>query len=272
MPRLLPVGGVIRPTGALRMAQTVAGQEQSGLVGTALVTGPTAGIGREIATQLSRRGYRLILVSRDEQRLNELAGQLGNADVLPADLSDAAQRLVVEDAARDVDWLVNNAGYGLNSTFQESSVDDEQKLLDVLVTAPMRLTHAALPAMVHRGYGRVLNVSSVAGWVPFGTYSAAKAWVTVFSESLSAQTPGNVHVTAVCPGFTRTEFHQRADMRVEGPDFMWLDAAQVAADGIADCDRGKAISVPSLRYQALVQVARHAPRAVLRRASTARSD
>ena len=246
--------------------------EQSCVVGTALVTGPTAGIGREIAAQLSARGYRLILVARDEQRLKDVARQLGNADVLPADLSDAAQRAAVEEAARDVDWLVNNAGYGLNSSFMKSSVDDEQKMLDVLVTAPMRLTHAALPAMAARGYGRVLNVSSVAGWVPFGTYSAAKAWVTVFSEGLAAQTPRNIHITAVCPGFTRTEFHERADMQVDGPGFMWLNAAQVAAEGIADCDRGKVISVPSLRYQALVQVARHAPRGALRRASQSRSD
>ncbi len=246
--------------------------KQSGVVRTALVTGPTAGIGREIATQLSQRGCRLILVARDEARLKELAQQLGNADVLPADLSDAGQRAAVEDAARDVDWLVNNAGYGLNSSFLETSIEDEQKLLDVLVTAPMRLTHAALPAMVARGYGRVLNVSSVAGWVPFGTYSAAKAWVTVFSESLAARTPRNVHVTAVCPGYTRTEFHERAEMHVEGPGLMWLNAGDVAAQGIEDCDRGKAVSVPSLRYQALVQVARHAPRAALRRASAGRSD
>lgn len=241
-------------------------------VGTALVTGPTAGIGREIATQLSGRGYRLILVSRDEQRLKSLAAELGNAEVLSADLSDATARTAVEEAARDVDWLVNNAGYGLSSSFQESTIEEEQKLLDVLVTTPMRLTHAALPAMVQRGYGRVLNVSSVAGWVPFGTYSAAKAWVTVFSESLAAQTPRNVHVTAVCPGFTRTEFHQRADMDVRAPDFMWLNAEDVARDGIEDCDRGKPISVPSLRYQALAEVARHAPRALLRRASVGRTD
>lgn len=239
-------------------------------MGTALVTGPTAGIGREIARELSRRGHHLILVSRDAQRLQHLADELGNAQILPADLSDAGSRATVEDAARGVDWLVNNAGYGINASFLESPVDDEQALLDVLVTSVMRLTHAALQGMVERGRGRILNVSSVAGWVPFGTYSAAKAWVTVFSEALAAQTPQDVHVTALCPGFTRTEFHERAQMDVGGPDWMWLDAADVARQGIEDCERGKVLSVPSVRYQALSHVARHTPRAVLRRAAKVR--
>jgi short-subunit dehydrogenase len=245
---------------------------QSAVVSTALVTGPTAGIGREVAKQLSSRGHRLILVARDAQRLAALADELGNAETLPADLSDPAQRATVEEAARDVDWLVNNAGYGLNSTFMQSTIEEEQQLLDVLVTAPMRLTHAALPGMVQRGRGRILNVSSVAGWIPFGTYSAAKSWLTVFSEGLAAETPNSVHVTALCPGFTRTEFHQRAEMQVGYPDWVWLNAADVARQGINDCERGKVISVPDLRYQALTQVARHAPRALLRRAAQGRSE
>jgi len=129
-----------------------------------------------------------------------------------------------------------------------------------------------LPGMVARGRGRILNVSSVAGWVPFGTYSAAKAWVTVFSESLAAQTPTDVHVTALCPGFTRTEFHERAAMDVGGPDWIWLNAGEVARQGITDCDRGRVLSVPSLRYQALAQVARLAPRSVLRKAAQGRGE
>ena len=202
-------------------------------VGVALVTGPTAGIGRQIAVELSLQGHDLILVSRDRSRLDELATELGNAEVLPADLSDRDQLAAVEQAARDVDWLVNNAGYGITASFTQSRVEDEQALLDVLVTAPMRLSHAALPAMIAKGRGRILNVSSVAGWVPFGTYSAAKAWVTVFSEGLAAQTPAGIHVTALCPGFTRTEFHERAAMEVAGPDWMWLNAGEVARQGLA---------------------------------------
>jgi short-subunit dehydrogenase len=206
-------------------------------------------------------------VARDEQRLAALADELGDAEILSADLADPVQRTAVEDVARHVDWLVNNAGYGLNTSFAKSSIEDEQKLLDVLVTAPMRLTHAALPGMIARNYGRILNVSSVAGWIPFGTYSAAKAWVTTFSEGLAAETPRNIHVTALCPGFTRTEFHERAEMNVGAPDWVWLNPRGVALQGIKDCERGTVLSVPSLKYQALAQVARHAPRSLLRAAA-----
>lgn len=241
------------------------------IVGTALITGPTSGIGREIAVELSRRGHSLILVARDERRLQALADELGNATILPADLSDREALRAVEQAADGVDWLVNNAGYGLNESFLEADVEQEQALLDVLVTAVMRLCHAALPQMVSRGHGRVLNVSSVAAWVPFGTYSAAKAWVTVFSESMAAQTPDDVHVTAVCPGFTRTEFHQRADMDVQAPSWMWLNARDVATEGINDCESGKVISVPSLRYRTLAGALRVTPGPVKRRVSGQRS-
>ncbi len=236
-------------------------------MGVALVTGPTAGIGREIAAELSKQGHDLILVARDRTRLQQLADELGNCTILPADLSDRAQLARVEEAAVGVDWLVNNAGYGINAPFDKTSVDDEQALLDVLVTAVMRLTHAALPSMVKRGRGRILNTSSVASWVPFGTYSAAKAWVTVFSEGLAAQTPAYVHVTALCPGFTRTEFHERAQMDVAGPQMMWLNAGEVARQGIRDCERGTVLSVPSLRYKTLATVAQHTPRRVLRAVS-----
>jgi uncharacterized protein len=236
-------------------------------VGVALVTGPTAGIGREIAVELALQGHDLILVARDEQRLAELATELGSARVLVADLSDRAQLARVEQVARGVDWLVNNAGYGLNASFAQSDVEQEQAMLDVLVTAVMRLTHAALPGMLEAGRGRILNVSSIAGWVPFGTYSAAKAWVTVFSEGLAAETPAGVHVTALCPGFTRTEFHERAAMDVSGPGWMWLDAGEVARQGIRDCERGTVLSVPSKRYRTASLVARHTPRRVLRAAT-----
>ena len=241
-------------------------------MGVALVTGPTAGIGREIAVELSLQGHDLILVSRDRVRLEELATELGNAEVLPADLSDRDQLAAVEQVAGDVDWLVNNAGYGINASFLDSEIDDEQALLDVLVTAVMRLSHAALPGMVAKGRGRILNVSSVAGWVPFGTYSAAKAWVTVFSEGLAAQTPAGIHVTALCPGFTRTEFHERAAMDVGGPGWMWLNAGEVARQGLRDCERGTVLSIPSMRYRAVSMVARHAPRSLLRSVSKRRGE
>jgi short-subunit dehydrogenase len=235
-----------------------------------LVTGPTAGIGREIAVELALRGHELILVSRDRRRLDELAQELGNCRVIAADLSDREQLAQVEHAASGVDWLVNNAGYGLTQSFSESTVDQEQALLDVLVVAVMRLTHAALPGMLDRGHGRILNVSSVAGWLPFGTYSAAKAWVTVFTEGLAATTPRGIHATALCPGFTRTEFHERANMDVGAPGWMWLDAERVAREGIDDCERGRVLSVPSRRYRAGATAARYTPRRILRAVSKSR--
>ena len=234
----------------------------------ALVTGPTAGIGREIAIELALQGHELILVARDESRLNELAEELGDCRVIVADLADREQLARVEQAAGGVDWLVNNAGYGITESFAQSTVEEEQALLDVLVSAVMRLTHAALPGMLAKGRGRILNVSSVAAWVPLGTYSAAKAWVTTFTEGLAATTPKDVHVTALCPGFTRTEFHERAEMTVKAPGWVWLDARRVAQEGIRDCERGSVLSVPSRRYSSVSMAARHTPRRILRAVSS----
>ena len=185
-----------------------------------MITGATAGIGLAFARSLAAAGHDLVLNARDAQRLEQVADDLRkvariDVEILVADLSDREQCRAVEarlsDPHRPIEILINNAGFGINETFVDSSIDDEQRLLDVLVTAVMRLTHAAVPGMLARGSGAVINVSSVAGWIPSGTYSAAKSWVTVFSESLSAELAGTgVHVTAVCPGYTHTEFHQRA--------------------------------------------------------------
>jgi len=142
----------------------------------------------------------------------------------------------------------------------------------VLVTAVMRLSHAALPGMVARGTGGVINVSSVASFIAGGTYSAAKSWVTVFSESVDRQLDGTgVTVTALCPGFTHTEFHQRAEMDVDHlPDWMWLDAPDVVRGALADFRRGKPVSVPGAQYKALSTLARYLPRPIVRRASAVR--
>lgn len=244
----------------------------------ALITGATAGIGYEFAAALAARGHDLILVARDQARLEETADRLRSAnrirvDVTAADLSDRAGMSIVEallaDRDRPVEILVNNAGFSTHQSFAEGDLDAEQRMLDVLVTAVMRLTHAALPGMIARGSGAVLNVSSVAGWLPGGTYSAAKAWVTTFSESLSGELRGTgVHVTAVCPGYTHTEFHQRAQMDVSGVrEWMWLDARDVVAKALADVRRGREVSVAGRQYRALSVLARHLPRGVVRRAT-----
>ena len=240
---------------------------------TALVTGPTAGIGRSFARQLAEAGHHLVLVSRTRERLEKLAAELRErygveVEVLVADLGVREELALVEarvaDRARPVDLLVNNAGLGLKHPFLENSVEEEQYLLDVLATAVLRLTHAALGAMVERGAGAVVNVSSVAGYLPRGTYSAAKAYVTALSEwaDLTYRDRG-VRVMALLPGFTRTEFHERMDVSQESaPSWMWLDVDQLVAEALRDLAKGKRISVPSKRYKALAAMAKYTPTSV----------
>ncbi len=243
---------------------------------TACITGATAGIGLAFAEELAAEGSDLVLVARDTERLEALAARLAtehgiSAEVIAADLAtDAGCRAVMDRVAADsdpIDVLVNNAGFGVNQGFVGGDLSDEERLLDVLVRATLRLTHAALPGMVQRGRGIVINVSSVAGWVPMGTYAAAKSWVTVFTEGLGAELSGTgVSATAVCPGFTHTEFHERADMdMVFLPEWAWLDARRVARDGLRDARAGRAVSVPSKRYGSLALVAQYTPRPLLRR-------
>lgn len=241
----------------------------------ALVTGATAGIGAGFVDALGARGDDLILVARDQQRLDDLADQwraVGrDVEVIVADLSDRTgmarveQRLAAEE--RPVDVLVNNAGFGLTQSFIGGDLEAEQAMLDVLVTAVLRLTHAAVPGMVARGRGRIINVSSVAGWIPGGTYSAAKAWVTSFTEGLSLDLHGTgVHAVAVCPGYTRTEFHDRAGMHMDGvPSWMWQSVDDVVTQSLRDIERGRVISVAGPLYRSLGVVSRHLPRPIVRR-------
>lgn len=245
-------------------------------MGVALVTGPTAGIGRAFAEELARKGLDLILVARDRDRLaataEELHGRYGVAcEVVPADLSvradvDAVAALL---GSRRVDVLVNNAGFGLSRAFEHSDVADEQRLLDVMVTAVMRLTHAAVPGMVDRGFGLVVNVGSLAAWMPGGTYSAAKAWVTVFSESLSQSLAGTgVRVVVAAAGFTRSEFHDRAGVDMQAlPAWMWLDAAQVVDAAFRDAATGRTVSVAGPQYRPLSVLLRYGPRSLTRLAT-----
>jgi hypothetical protein len=241
---------------------------------TALVTGATAGIGNAFVHRLARDSYDLVLVARNTTRLEALAAELCqtygvDVEVLTADLAaDAGCRAVekrLSDAARPVDFLVNNAGFTGNKRFLHNDVDDEEQMLRVLVRAVLRLTRAALPGMVERGHGVVINVSSVAGFVPQGTYSAAKAWVTTFTQGLDGDLSGTgVRVQALCPGFTRTEFHDRAGMDMDGtPHWLWLDVDEVIEESFAALARGRVVCVPGAQYKALVGVARHVPARVL---------
>ncbi|WBB96970.1 MULTISPECIES: SDR family oxidoreductase [unclassified Solwaraspora] len=248
---------------------------------TALVTGATAGLGASFARRLAGDGYRLVLVARDRQRLTTLADDLADrhgvtVEVLDADLATDGGVTVVADRLRSVDapvdLLVNNAGIGLNRSFRRTDEADELRLLRLNVEAVLRLTHAVLPGMVQRRQGRVINVSSVAGFGPLAagsTYSASKAWVTNFSESIDMSVRHlGVRVMALCPGYVRTEFHERAGIRTSGsPTWLWLRADDVVADGLRDLARGRAVSVPDWRYKTLATVVRHAPHGLLRLAA-----
>jgi len=246
---------------------------------TALVTGATSGIGHEFAQQLAERGYDLVVVARDQQRLPAVAEELRTrygveVEALAADLTVPEQLALVEQRVgsteRPVDLLVNNAGFSFKQRFLDNGIDDEEAMLDVLVVAVLRLSHAALRAMTARGRGGIVNVSSVAAFVPRGTYGAAKSWVNAFTEWAHHEYRSRgVVVTALCPGFTKTEFHERMGVRrTSAPGFMWLDADRVVREGLADHAAGKAYSVPSRRYKAIVVLSRLIPSVVLHRAQS----
>jgi uncharacterized protein len=247
-------------------------------MGTALITGGTAGIGNAFARRLAQEGSDLVLVARDAERLETVASEIRSAssvavEVLPADLSrrDDVQRVAErlgQDAA-PVDVLVNNAGFGMKESFLRGDLADQELMLDVLCRAVLVTSHAAGRAMTARGRGTIINVSSVAGFSTMGTYAAAKAWVTVFTEVLAGELRGTgVSATALCPGFVRTEFHDRAQLNMSAlPSSLWLDADTLVEQCLADVRRGRVISVPSVQYKAVTFAARHAPRPLMRAVS-----
>lgn len=240
----------------------------------ALITGASAGIGAEFTEQLASMGYDIILVARDQSRLVERAGELKNrhgieCEVLVADLSQRAGINQVEArlAQGGVEFLVNNAGFGINKRFADGDIDLESANLEVLVHAVMRLSFAALPFMRAQRKGFIINVSSVAGWIAGGTYSASKSWVTVFSEYLSVDLADEgIHITALAPGFTRTEFHQRGRMNMSGiPRSLWLRVEDVVAAGIRAVQKNQAVAIPGRQYRLLTLLIRHLPRALVRK-------
>lgn len=249
---------------------------------SALITGATAGIGESFARLLAREGYDLVLVARDHARLHERRKEILERypsieiEVLSADLSTEEGIAKVEDRIRSgITLLINNAGFGINKGFTRSAIESERDLLSVLVTAPLRFTHAILnrdpkdgeAADIREREISIINVSSVASWIAGGTYSASKSYLTVLSESLHTEMSGSkVKVLALCPGFTRTEFHERGRMRMSGlPKFLWMSADSVTEIAWRDLNAGKAISVPGWHYKIISSIARFAPRPWVRK-------
>ena len=239
----------------------------------ALVTGASVGIGESFTRLLAKQGYNIALVARDEVRLHERADSLREkfgvqTFVLVADLATDAGCKAVEDyiSTYEIEVLINNAGFGINKAFTMSSLEAEEQMFDVLVRTPMRLMHVALPKMNERKSGVVINVSSVASFIAVGTYSAAKSYLTVLSESLNTELASSgVKISALCPGFTRTEFHQRGRMKMKGlPSFMWLDSDVLVAQSWKDALANKPISIPGWQYKLLVGVISTVPRKFVR--------
>ena len=240
----------------------------------ALVTGATAGIGESFTRLLAAKDFNLVLVARDEARLHERAAGLkekfgAESVVIVADLATEAGCAKVEDyiRANEIEVLINNAGFGINKAFTMSDLAKEEEVLKVLVRTPMRLMHVVLPAMKERNSGVVINVSSVASFIAGGAYSASKAYLTVLSESLSTELSAtNIKVSALCPGFTRTEFHQRGRMKMAGlPNFMWLNSDVLVAKAWKDAVAGKPVSIPGWQYKTLVGIISLLPRSIVRR-------
>lgn len=241
---------------------------------TALITGSTAGIGAAFGRRLASDGHNLVLVARDKKRLGEQATELHDrhgieAEVLSADLAtdDGIEAVAgrLSDRKNPVDLLINNAGFGNKGRYLDVPMADELKMLKVHCEAVLRLTSAATDSMRERGRGGVVNVASVAAFLPRGTYGASKAWVVQFTQGAARDLAGSgVRLMALCPGFVRTEFHERAGMGTENiPNWMWLDADKLVTTALADLARGKSLSIPDPRYKALMGVVKVAPRGLL---------
>jgi short-subunit dehydrogenase len=234
--------------------------------GFALVTGASSGIGAALARELARRGTPLILTARRRDKLDALASELGRqvrCEVLTADLADpavpAALHGQTEARGWSVDMLVNNAGYGLPGTYLAQPWDEHARFLQVMVTAVCELSHRYLPAMQQRGRGAILNVASLAGHVPGSAghtlYAASKAFMIKFSQSLALENAATgVKVSALCPGFTYSEFHDvtgTRDQVSKMPAWMWMDADAVAREGLDALARGEVVHVAGRANRAI---------------------
>ncbi|MGK9146469.1 SDR family NAD(P)-dependent oxidoreductase [Plantibacter flavus] len=241
---------------------------------SALVTGGTSGIGAAFATALAARGFDLILVARDADRLERSAEQLRatgrTVEVIAADLSDRADvaKLAarIEDPASPIEVVVNNAGFGVHARLTDPDTTELDNAIEVMVRSVTVLSGAAARAMRERGHGTIINVSSTAGYITTGGYSAVKRFVTTYTEALAVELAGTgVRVTALCPGWVRTEFHERAGISTRSiPAGLWIDVDRLVADALRDAGRGVVVSIPSFRFKALMTLVKFAPRSSIR--------
>lgn len=235
----------------------------------ALITGASSGIGLALARIYAANGWDVVLTARRQDRLEKLRYEVRlrfgvEAHVIAADLSDPASidKILgfVAGLGRTVDALINNAGYSVSGTFTTHGYDTHQAFLQVMMLTPAQMTHRVLPAMIGQKFGRILNVSSLASYLPASPgdtlYAPVKAWLTVFSQSLHLEVRSHdVHVTALCPGFTWSEFHDvsgtRAQISARTPDWMWMGADEVAREGYEACEANRAICVPGAPNKAI---------------------
>lgn len=246
---------------------------------TALVTGASSGIGEAFARVFAGRGFDLVVTARRADRLDALAadvaGRHGTRTTrVVADLSEpgAPARIVDEviAAGLTIDALVNNAGYGVPGSYRSTRWEQQRDFIQVLMTAVAELTHRLLPGMMTRGYGRIVNVASLAGLVPSPAghtlYGASKAFVIKFSQALAQEVRSHgVHVTAVCPGFTYSEFHDVTGTREQVsrlPSFLWMDATTVAVRGYDAVEAGRPIVVVGRVNRAIAALAKYLPEPV----------
>lgn len=250
---------------------------------SALVTGASSGIGRSLARRLAEQGADVVVVARRGDRLESLAEELRShyqvsVEVLTADLTVPEELAAVTkrltDPDRPIDLLVNNAGAGSRPPrpLADQPLEYEVGKVDLNVLAPLRLTHAALSMMIPRRHGGILNVSSIAGFLPQpqgATYAATKAFLTSMTETLYCEARGSgVHATVLCPGFVRRgEGGAQGGMRsVRLPEFVWLDRDEVAREAIAAVRSGKPVCIPGRHYRAAIKLSRILPRSVSYRA------
>lgn len=245
----------------------------------ALITGPTAGIGAGFARRLAKDGYSVVLVARDKARLEALSAELSSAhgveaEVLVADLATEAGIAACEkrlgDEGSPVDLVINNAGFGQLGTYLNVPVADEQRMLKVHIEAVLRLTSAALPGMIARRSGQIINVASVAAFLTRGTYGASKAWVVSFTRGVANDVgAAGIQMQALCPGFVRTEFHERAQMDTSAINSrLWLTVEEVVDESLEALKKNKTVVITGRRYRAMVAVSKLIPSSVVAKIST----